>query len=367
MQNLKGEFFMKSVLHFLLYFSLSLGILFFINCNDSNGSHRSGSTTGTISDETDETEVLEIQRKIVFYSCRDMYTQIYAVDEDGENLVNLSNSSTDDLAPEYSPTAGKIAYGSGLMDIMIMDADGSDKIQITNNGRYNVGPRWSPDEKSILFRSILLSNLQDRKLHIINIESLEEITLEISLERPASDYAWFPVYTWSPDGTEIAYALGSEIFIMNNDGTDISRIVDIDEIIRSLSWSPDGSKILINTYDIYPDGIYTINPDGTGLNKLSADESFNYIAAWSPDGNKIAYIADVDDYKGLFIMDKDGNNKQMVTSPVGYSIAWSPNGNKIAFTTSRDGDSEIYVIDINTSALINVTRCGDMDYSPSWH
>jgi TolB protein len=54
--------------------------------------------------------------------------------------------------------------------------------------------------------------------------------------------------TWSPDGTKLAFTNGSngknfQIYVMNADGSNVRKIVDLDEFVGSApSWSPSGDE-----------------------------------------------------------------------------------------------------------------------------
>jgi hypothetical protein len=76
------------------------------------------------------------------------------INADGSNPINLTNSSTSDRSPAWSPDGAKIAFASGrdhVWKIYVMNADGSHPIRLTqghDNGRY---PVWSPDGTKIAF------------------------------------------------------------------------------------------------------------------------------------------------------------------------------------------------------------------------
>jgi TolB protein len=48
------------------------------------------------------------------------------------------------------------------------------------------------------------------------------------------------------------------------------------------------------------------------------------------------------------------------------NAVWSPDGRRLAFETYRDGNAEIYVMDVATGAVWNVTQHGAQDYDAAW-
>ena len=80
---------------------------------------------------------------------------------------------------------------------------------------------------------------------------------------------------WSPDGTEIAFARhdrpNEAIYLMKSDGTNVRQLIKMDQLSRSrlLSWSPDGSRIVVATGlsvgTQHPGGLGVVNRDGSNL------------------------------------------------------------------------------------------------------
>ena len=68
--------------------------------------------------------------------------------------------------------------------------------------------------------------------------------------------------SWSPDGTRIAFSRHSEIWVMNADGTNQTKLLDSDQCPR---WSPDGTKIAFEGNG----DIWVMNADGTNQRKLT--------------------------------------------------------------------------------------------------
>ena len=95
-------------------------------------------------------------RIIAFLSERDRYSQIYVMDMNGCNQMNLTLSSNYEINPSFSPDGNYICYvsqnydGAGG-DIYVVKSDGSSKTNITKgynkNGYYKVrNPKFVPSK-----------------------------------------------------------------------------------------------------------------------------------------------------------------------------------------------------------------------------
>ena len=72
---------------------------------------------------------------------------IFVMNADGSNPVNLTKFPNNDFYPTWSPDGTRIAFISireGKRELYSMAADGSDVIALTNNNSMDEEPSWSP-------------------------------------------------------------------------------------------------------------------------------------------------------------------------------------------------------------------------------
>jgi Tol biopolymer transport system component len=147
---------------------------------------------------------------------------------------------------------------------------------------------------------------------------------------------------YSPNGKQIVFGrLGPDhactpsaaLYVVNVDGSGLSRITPPGFCDDDGSWSPDGTEIVFEHFG----SLYTVHPDGSRLSKISlrtgsSTTAFTaFDAGWSPDGTKLVFSLNVKGsagsvQEGIGTADADGSNVQMITtSPTRDDKAdWGP-------------------------------------------
>src|SRR5215207_9971789 len=91
------------------------------------------------------------------------------------------------------------------------------------------------------------------------------------------------------------------------------------------------------------DEIFKMNPDGSNATRLTHNTGHDYDPAWSSDGQKIAFVSDF----AIYVMDIDPSTNDAINITNNrrtddYGPDWSPSGGrKIAFKRSGLADDEI--------------------------
>ncbi|MFC1512231.1 pre-peptidase C-terminal domain-containing protein [Candidatus Latescibacterota bacterium] len=159
-----------------------------------------------------------------------------------------------------------------------------------------------------------------------------------------------------------------EIYSMDLNGSNQTRLTysEADDLFPS--WSPNGSMIVYTSFqDVFAD-IYVMGSDGSSQTRLTYSGADDAFPSWSPDGSTIAFTSYRDGYAQLYIMYTDGSSQTRLTYSGADDVfpSWSPDGSMIAFTSYRDGNGEIYVIDLNDFSQIRLTNNSTDDAFPSW-
>ena len=262
-------------------------------------------------------------------------SDIYLIRTDGSNRTQLTTVLGNDFTPAWSPDGRQIVFRTtrdNNDEIYVMNADGSGQTNLSRSFTTEErSPDWSPDG-----RRIALASLQGAILDIFVLPThLTKTEVNQTDWRNLTDNSLggdeYPA--WSPDGTRIAFHSHRdgnwEIYVMNSDGSEQTRLTDNPGEDTFPSWSPDGSRLIFSSATIGYTDIYMINVDGTGLTQLTDDPAPEYDPSWSPDGSIIAFTRAVDEdprSAHIYLMQADGSaQKQITDTPASdWNPVWQP-------------------------------------------
>ena len=87
-----------------------------------------------------------------------------------------------------------------------------------------------------------------------------------------------------PDGSRITFASDrdgkAEIYVMNADGSDQTRLTNNPANDGSPAWSPDGSRIAFTSDRDSNDEIYVMNADGSDQTNLTNNPAWDFSPDW---------------------------------------------------------------------------------------
>ena len=153
--------------------------------------------------------------------------------------------------------------------------------------------------------------------------------------------------SWSPDGQKLAFTHGDDIYTMNEDGTGMQLLLDWNQEVGRITWSPDGTRLAaalgVCDGDECRTDIHTFRSDGTDVVNITPSPLGEHNPAWSPDGARIAFDSTRDGARRLYSIDPDGGGETQLTDQLDDQWpTWAPDASKIVFASGRDGGSNLY-------------------------
>ncbi|MEA1959521.1 MAG: hypothetical protein U9N44_07710, partial [Chloroflexota bacterium] len=137
-----------------------------------------------------------------------------------------------------------------------------------------------------------------------------------------------------------------DIYVMDIETGEITRLTENYVIDAHPDWSPDGSQIVFGSFrdaEGNPSGaadIFTVSVEGTDLTRLTDSIWEDNDPEWSPDGTMIAFKSNRNTQQAareeIFVMDADGSSVVRLTTTTGWQSdhdpSWNTDGSSVLFS-----------------------------------
>jgi TolB protein len=299
------------------------------------------------------------------------WSDIFVMDNNGENIINLTQTPEMEVWASWSPDGGQIVFdrevGEDEGAIFIMEADGQNPQRLTFEPGRNYAPSWSPDGNKIAFLSYRNGATRIYTMDT-NGQNVQQVT------HHGREFDGPPA--WSPDGRWLAFVSGDDegwgLYITDPQGHNENLIVRSNPIPLSMlawnrpAWSPDSQHLIYVVEEQNSEGLMKIRIDGNMPTQLKTDELVNWLSpVWAPGGNNLLFSAReareplvLVEYR-MLLMNLDTSQKHAFVLP-GLAqknwgvlrLVWGPDGSQLILSVMEGShQTSLYLIDIANETM----------------
>jgi TolB protein len=249
-----------------------------------------------------------------------------------------------------------------------MNPDGSGWRQLTDSPLASFNASLSPDEKKVVYVTTDGKNSEIYEVDIATKKVKQLTELKKNLGSPEI----------SPDNKYIIFHYNSgnnntAVWIMDRDGGNPHEFYSASgKDVHDATWSPDGSQILFALGKGDNNKLYIMDFGGSNPQLVNNTIDSRGRSDWSVN-DLISFDQGEPYLHNVFVMNIDGNNLHQLTqgnNSQGASL--SPDGMWIAFTAytadskQDSGSCEIFIAHVDGSDVRQLTDNDYCDYQPRW-
>src|SRR5262249_39997567 len=163
----------------------------------------------------------------------------------------------------WSSDGTKIAWGRYAntdYDIWVMDANGTNPVDLTNNAAQDLNPSWRPGTTTIAFDT---NRDGDSEIYTINADGTG--LTDGSNSHATGEYA----PDWSPDGSKLAFSGSGQIKTMLANGTGVTALTTLGG--SEPAWAPDSSRLAFTSGRDMRNDIFVMDANGANQKHLTTN------------------------------------------------------------------------------------------------
>src|SRR5712691_5010497 len=136
---------------------------------------------------------------------------------------------------------------------------------------------------------------------------------------------------------KVAFSYLGDIWVANENGSDVQRLTDNQARDVLPRFSPDGNWIAFSSNRKGNDDVYVISVTGGRPRQLTFHSANDEVVGWSPDGKKIIFNSSrgngvFPSVITLWEVSPEGGIETPIATDWGAWASYSPDGSKLAFT-----------------------------------
>lgn len=323
---------------------------------------------------------------------RDGVADIYRMNEDGSGQFRLTQNGRNNEWPSWSPDGQLVAFISSEVgadpdisstQLLVMDADGTEVVDLAPLLDQSIWSlAWSPEGQRIAFAANpvpIEDTFAGTNVFVVNRDGSR--LLQITSMEPGSVGCWSP--TWSSDGSKLVFIcralMNVGIVIANANGSD-SWGFDYFSQVNRVFWLPSGATVgfaggICGSVGVFGgEFLLTHGASASGpwpcldqdFETLEVGLKSQFDVAWSPHLDTQLAIQTDESLQVVDLARYAVTVAALRSNPRPGPPAWSPDGSRLAFAAQGGNDSEIFVFDLVSQAVVQLTDNEVDDFVPAW-